>query len=47
MTRERWIYVGLTSLVGICFWFHLDALAYTVGAAMTAYAARGVFRSAD
>ena len=47
MTREKWIYASLASLVGICFWFHLDALAYIVGAAMTAYAARNTFRSAD
>ena len=47
MTKERKIQGTLAVLAGVFFWFNLDALAYLVGAGMTAYACRGVLKSED
>lgn len=38
MRKEYKILGGLAILAGAFFWFHLDALAYLVGAGMAAYA---------
>lgn len=47
MTKEHKILGGLAVLAGVLFWFDLSALAYLVGAGMTAYACRGVLKSED
>ena len=47
MTKEHRILSGLALLAGVFFWFNLNALAYVVGAGMTAYACRDVFKSED
>lgn len=47
MTKEHKILGGLAVLAGVFFWFNLDALAYLVGAGMTAYACRDVLKSED
>lgn len=47
VTKEHKILGGLAVLAGMFFWFNLNALAYLVGAGMTAYACRGVFKSED
>lgn len=38
MPDKYWLLGGLAILAGALFWFHLDALAYLVGAGMAAYA---------
>jgi uncharacterized BrkB/YihY/UPF0761 family membrane protein len=47
MTKEHKVLAVLAVLAGVFFWFNLDAAAYLVGAAMTAYAVRDTFKSAD
>lgn len=47
MTKEHKILGALALLAGVLFWFNLNALAYLVGAGMTAYACRGVLKSED
>ena len=47
MTKEHKILGALAVLAGALFWFNLNALAYVVGAGMTAYACRDVFKSGD
>lgn len=38
MPDKYWFLSLLVILAGALFWFHLDALAYLVGAGMAAYA---------
>ena len=38
MAKEHKLLGALAMLAGALFWFHLDALAYLVGAGMAAYA---------
>lgn len=38
MQEKYWLLALLAILAGVLFWFHLDALAYLVGAGMAAYA---------
>lgn len=47
VTKEHKILGALAVLAGVFFWFNLNALAYIVGAGMTAYACRDVFKSED
>lgn len=47
MTKEHKILGALAVLAGVFFWFNLNALAYLVGAGMTAYACRDVLKSED
>jgi hypothetical protein len=47
MTTEHKVLGALAFLAGVLFWFNLNTLAYLVGAAMTAYACRGMFKTAD
>ncbi|MDD5176253.1 MAG: hypothetical protein PHQ05_07530 [Sterolibacterium sp.] len=47
MTTEHKVLGALAVVAGVFFWFNLNALAYLVGAGMSAYACRGVLKSED
>ena len=47
MTKEHKVLAALALLAGVFYWFNLELPAALVGVAMTAYAVRDTFRSAN